>query len=389
TLTVYGQSFLSSVTVTGQFLISTIPGQPALPLDSAQISSLKVQTSTLNLVDTTTATSVLPLYNQGGSLYFNGSAVGGGGGSVGSNYAFSNLRVTDTLSSISTFTEFLSAGQLQVSTLYLADTLNTASILPLYNENNSLYFNGVQLAAATIGSNFGFINLNIIDTLSTSSTFTNYVSTAHLDVAGITQRKGTESIYLGSNRTSTYRANSVWYDNTKQELFVAGLGTYPGTNLVKTTNGASILQIPTSFESNVNYVSYPYKILETNVVFNGSNLNDNTQILMASGLVDTQNANKFFLVATDGFTLAPPSGTQSILSNVRCATAYKLSNTSLLLIGGAAKPNHTSIQYSTDFGANWADVFTAEQTETFAIGTESGHDRMIAVGCVAKKPGSL
>ncbi len=96
-ISVSGTSVLNNIYVTGQLQMSTIPGQPAKPLDAAVISSLKIQTSTLNFVDTTNSASILPLYNQAGSLYFNGSAVGGGGGSVGSNLTLSNATIDQAL----------------------------------------------------------------------------------------------------------------------------------------------------------------------------------------------------------------------------------------------------------------------------------------------------
>jgi len=120
TLTVYGQSYLSSITYTGSLQFSTIPGQIAPALTAPNISTLEVQTSTVKFVDTTNATATSLLYVTGGVLNFDGTPIGSVA-TVNSNIGFSNLRVLDTLSTMSTYTEFLSAPTIMASTILFDD----------------------------------------------------------------------------------------------------------------------------------------------------------------------------------------------------------------------------------------------------------------------------
>jgi hypothetical protein len=186
------------------------------------VSAAQVQVSTLNLQDTTNSASIFALYNEGGLLYFNGSAVGGTA-VISSNLGLSNLNLLDTLSTSSTFTNFVSAAQVQVSTLNLQDTTNSASIAALYNEGGLLYYNG-SAVGGSISSNLGLSNLNLLDTLSTSSTFTNSISSANAFIDTISsmmvygstivsEQMSSLSIYAGSGivgQLDVSQANKVY-----------------------------------------------------------------------------------------------------------------------------------------------------------------------------------
>jgi hypothetical protein len=68
-----------------------------------EISTGQLKVSTILFDD---ANIEYNLYSQGGQLYYNNALIGG---SIPSDYAFSNLRIEDTLSTMSTFTDYISA----------------------------------------------------------------------------------------------------------------------------------------------------------------------------------------------------------------------------------------------------------------------------------------
>ncbi len=124
---------------------------PEVPFSTLSTSVLAV--STILLKDNTSNSL---LYAQGGQLYINDGPVG-----VASNYAFSNLRVMDTLSTSSTFTEFLSASQLLTSSITFNDEilLQTANVSGIEKPRIAIGLNagysGQQTNAIAIGTNAG------------------------------------------------------------------------------------------------------------------------------------------------------------------------------------------------------------------------------------------
>jgi len=87
-------------------------------LSTASIFASTIHTSTVQLIDIIDNSKVQPLYNKGGSLYFNDTEVGA---SITSNWGFSNLTVYNTLSTVSLTADFISAGTVTVSNLTFTD----------------------------------------------------------------------------------------------------------------------------------------------------------------------------------------------------------------------------------------------------------------------------
>ena len=143
------------------------------------ISAGTIQLSSLQLINPATG-GLSNIYITGGNLYYEGTQLNGGGGSISSNIGFSNVKILNTLSTTSTFTEFVSAGTAQLSSLQLVNPAN-GGLSNLYIESGALYFAGSAVGGGgSVASNIGFSNVNILDTLSTTSTFTVFLSTAQL-----------------------------------------------------------------------------------------------------------------------------------------------------------------------------------------------------------------
>lgn len=163
-----------------------------------ELSSLQLQASTILLTDQTAGLTALPLYTRGGALVFNGMAVATGG-STGANPLFSTVTVAQNISTASTFTRFLSAGQAFTSSLTaqvlqsrLVSTANTtlssltfvdgASRPAMYTSGTSLFHNNLPVAiGGTNSQNPRFSTLSIRQDLSASSTVTNWISTTVIE----------------------------------------------------------------------------------------------------------------------------------------------------------------------------------------------------------------
>lgn len=87
-----------------------------------------LQTSSLTFIDSSVVPGVPHYLNVvGGSLTFDGTAVGGGGGgSVSSNLALSNLRVVDGISTTNLFTDYISTNYVGAGSIS-TNTLSTGS----------------------------------------------------------------------------------------------------------------------------------------------------------------------------------------------------------------------------------------------------------------------
>ncbi len=114
------------------------------------ISTTQLTASTILLKDNTSNSL---LYAQGGQLFLNGGPIGSG-----SNLTLSNLSVADTISSISTFTEFLSAPQILTSTISFTFDVNLHSGGNTVTIGNGAGNNSQQNYSVAIGYEAGYIN---------------------------------------------------------------------------------------------------------------------------------------------------------------------------------------------------------------------------------------
>ncbi len=352
TLTVLGQSFLSSVTLTGQLLISTIPGESAAPLSAELISSLNVQTSTVNFVDTTDATVIKSLYVEAGSLKYDGFTLGTT--TIGSNFGFSNLNIIDTLSTVSTFTNEISTGQLKVSTILFDDANQEYN---LYSQGNQLFYNNAPLGG--VSSNYAFSNLLVADTLSTTNIYMNGPA--------INQPGGLVSL---SNATPAYRGNKVTYEPSTGTFYVGGLAPSGISTILYGQDGQNWLSLNAGgFDSNSMYTGAYYTVHEatalfalstptSNIVFAGGPFNDNPYI---------QSSSSNPLIQPVDFTgVASLSGLQQVL-------CFGQSNTDLpgrIYVGGVPAFEGFPLYFSDDLGTSWNAISTTQFASVKGIATD-------------------
>jgi hypothetical protein len=178
-----------------------------------------------------------------GVLTWNALPYGGLQGPPGSfpgDATFSTLRVLDTLSTSSTFTRFISAGTAQLSSLQFVNPA-TGGLSNLYVEGGNLYYAGTQLnvgGGGSVGSNIGFSNVQVLDTLSTSSTFTDYLSVPVIFTSTIQYVDGSLVMYSVNNVSKTPTPNyasTFFIVKSIGDLGTIQIGSLTSSTSAKTT----------------------------------------------------------------------------------------------------------------------------------------------------------
>jgi hypothetical protein len=182
---------------TAQYLVT-----PEILAESGSISTL-----TTNLLTVTTSVlapevivSTLVLDDDGlsntlnafeGTLYFNGSVIGG---SIPPDLDLNTLNVADTISTTELYLDYISTAIVETSTLTFRDTTNL-DLYDLYVEGGSLYFDGNPVGGS-IPPDLDLNTLNVADTISTTELYLDYISTAILETSTLTFRDTTdETLY--------------------------------------------------------------------------------------------------------------------------------------------------------------------------------------------------
>lgn len=369
TLTVYGQTFMSSVTLTGQFLISTIPGQPAAPLSSELVSSLNVQTSTVNFVDTTNAGVIKSLYVEAGSLKYDGFTLGTT--TIDSNFGFSNLNIIDTLSTTSTFSVEISTGQLKVSTI-LFDDANTE--YNLYSQGGQLYYNNAPVGGGgSVSSNLGLSNLSLIDTLSTVSTFTSTL------VANLTL---TNSLINAPGGLVSYSNSSVNTEGTKVTVdpytgyfYASGRGNNSVSTILYSSDGSNWSTINSGgFASNTFYTGFNYNVYNATAIFGFSTTTDEAQSYIFAGGLDSNATKQVIQVSQSNASIEPVDfislGTPPKLQTVRCFSQSNTPLNSRVYIGGTPATGGYPLYYSDDMASSWTPISTTQFSIVFGLATD-------------------
>lgn len=261
TLTVNGNSyfdgpaqFSTSVTTsslnvngTANFLGSVNMFGSNAGLNSAFVSTLQVTTSSIRFTDTVNSVSTNNLYTASNTLFYNGTQVLVGGGSSGSDLTLNNLRVLGTISSSSTFTNYVESSTInartvstlntQVSTLSMKDIQFANVIHKLYASSSQLYFNTICVTSSFVGngcgtcvdSNSSYSNISVVGSISTSSTFANYISTGNMDVFSLTAN--TISTNNAQASSITFQDNTL---GTLYNLYAQGGNLYFGNSTIGT-----------------------------------------------------------------------------------------------------------------------------------------------------------
>jgi hypothetical protein len=413
TLTVFGQTFLSSVTLTGQLLISTIPGQPAAPLSSELVSSLNVQTSTVNFVDTTNAGVIKSLYVEAGSLKYDGFTLGTT--TIDSNFGFSNLNIIDTLSTTSTFSVEISTGQLKVSTI-LFDDANTE--YNLYSQGGQLYYNNAPVGGGgSVSSNLGLSNLNIIDTLSTTSTFSVEISTGQLKVSTILFDDANTEYNLYSQGGGLYYNNALVGGSVGSNLTLSNLtvnqtlinapgGLVSSSNLTTTTEGTKVAVDPYTgyfyasgrgnnsvstilyssdgsnwstinsggFTSNTFYTGFNYDVYKATAIYGFSTTTAEAQSYIFAGGLDSVTFKQVIQTSQSNASIEPvdftPTGNPPKLQTVRCFSQSNTPLNSRLYVGGTPATGGYPLYYSDDMANSWTPISTTQFSIVFGLATD-------------------
>ena len=233
TLTVTGQAFftgntsMSNVTMSGTLYMST--GNNIVSLETKYISSQKLQTSSLTLVDE--SQSNLLGYNLkafSSLLYFNEQPI-----ITGTNPIYNNLTAavanfsTAVVSSLAgyngsldyLFVNMLSTNTTQANTVNLVDTLGGIEKYPLYVVGDTLYFSNAPIGG---GGTSGIVAADLYSTTRGLGT-ANYISSSQLTstVAGI----GVDPTVFNSTVAGLGSANYI--SSTQLTSTVAGIGVDP------------------------------------------------------------------------------------------------------------------------------------------------------------------
>jgi hypothetical protein len=141
------------------------------------ISTTRVTTSNVIFTDRVTGSNSLMTSN--GALFYNNQAIQYGGTNA------PGISQVSTIISFSTVTTTVGTASMSVSTILGPTSIGFKDIITgatnsITTRNGVLYI-GENQATGTVfvASNFTLSNLSVLDTISTSSTFTNFVSTAN------------------------------------------------------------------------------------------------------------------------------------------------------------------------------------------------------------------
>lgn len=235
-------------------------------VSAAFLSTLQVTTSSIRLTDIHSSTITNSLYSQNNTLYFNSNPVLIGGGSSGSDLTVNNMNVLSTISTSSTFTNYISAAKIiteyvstrniYVCTISMKDILLPGVTHRLYASSQQLYFDNINITSSFAGngcgvcidSNIGFSNVLVYGTLSSLSTYTTFISTGTLRANTIT----TNTMNLSSlNTTAISTANAQTSSLTLQDTTLGNLYNLYAQAGTLYFNGNSIGTIPNVVNSNL------------------------------------------------------------------------------------------------------------------------------------------
>ncbi len=289
----------SNITVQGNIVFQSSDGQ----LTNNTITTSNITTSNARFIDIING-STNNVFISSSLMYINSNQVLTGG-ATGSFLRLGNLSVLNTVTESSTFTNFISTNILKanyistrniyVSSISLGDIQFPWVTHRLYASSSMLYFNTINLTSAIVGnacgecanSNTGFSNVLIAGTLSTSSTFVNYISTANIE---------TENMIMSVLSTTTLSASSI-------SLYDPGTGTsFPMT----VNNGnlyfgvSSIGIIPNVVNSNL--VLETLRVLDTISTDNlYVNYLSSVQVTVSTAnLIDGNNGQSYPLFVSGG-----------------------------------------------------------------------------------------
>ena len=279
----------SNVTIQGDIILQSSDGA----ITTTDLTTQNIETSTLKFVDIINSASIATAFVSSSLLYVNGNQVLTGG-ATGGMLTLRNLSVINTVTSASTFTNFVSTATLNtrfISTLGLTTSTITFRDIQfpwvthrLYASSSMLYFNTINLTSSIVGnacgecanSNTGFSNVLIQGTLSTSSTFVNYISTANIQTQNMTMSvlstttMSASSISLfdpGSGQSFPLTAN-----NGNLYFGVSSIGIIPNvvnSNLVLQT--LRVLDTISTDKMYVNYLSSVQVTVSTANLIDGNN----------------------------------------------------------------------------------------------------------------------
>jgi len=195
------------------------------------LSTLRVTTSNVVFMDRTAGSNTLITSN--GALFYNNQAVQYGGTNP------PGVSQVSTIISLSTVTTTIGTASMSVSTILGPTSIGFRDVITgdtnsITTRNGILYI-GENQATGTVfvASNFTLSNMKVIESISTSSTFTNYLSTGYsfIDTL-VTSNLNTASMNDGNSAFNSITVNNVntrpypifnWGSNT-----TACCGSYAG-----------------------------------------------------------------------------------------------------------------------------------------------------------------